>query len=143
FALLEQGLAADRQLQNDKEVILEMLPEVSAVNDSIVQPKQHVLICKKNNNPSNNSTSNFNSVIDQPIHKVIRVPNNNANIKLVKKRETDTFLDKVYKKRVSDEIRQKNREKKLLYELFIEDLSAPSRASSVTQNEESQLHKKK
>ena len=58
---------------------------------------------------SNNSTSNFNSVVDQPAHKVIRAPSNN---KPMKERETDTFLDEVYKKRVSDGIRQRNRKKK-------------------------------
>ncbi|CAG8775541.1 24075_t:CDS:1, partial [Racocetra persica] len=54
----------DEQSQNDKEAILEILSEVLAVNDFIVQPKQHVPICKKNDNLSNNNTSNFNSVID-------------------------------------------------------------------------------
>ncbi|PKK74644.1 hypothetical protein RhiirC2_738425 [Rhizophagus irregularis] len=39
-------------------------------------------------------------------------------------RVTDTFLDEVYKKRVSDEIRQRNREKKLLRELATQDLSS-------------------
>ncbi|PKY43786.1 hypothetical protein RhiirA4_541369 [Rhizophagus irregularis] len=51
------------------------------------------------------------------------------------KREMDTFLDEVYKKRVSDEIRQRNREKKLLRELATQDLS------SVTQEKKSQSHK--
>lgn len=42
-------------------------------------------------------------------------------------RETDTFLDEVYKKRVSDdEIRQRNREKKLLRESTTQDLSGVS-----------------
>ncbi|CAG8803196.1 44291_t:CDS:10, partial [Gigaspora margarita] len=139
LAIMEHSsVAVNRQSQNDKEAILEILSEVSAVDNSVVQPKQHVPVCKENDNPSNNSTSNFNSVIDQPVHKVIRVPNNNANIKSVKERETDTFLDEVYKKRVSDEIR---REKK--HKPSTEDLSAPSGASSVTQNEESRLYKKK
>ena len=50
-------------------------------------------VCKENDNLSNNNTSDFNSIIDQPVHKVIRVPNNNTNIKSVKERKTDTFLD--------------------------------------------------
>src|SRR6266480_7629828 len=39
-------------------------------------------------------------------------------------KETDAFLDEVHKKRVSNEIRQRNREKKLLCEPSTKDLSA-------------------
>jgi hypothetical protein len=121
-----------------------MLPEVSADDDSVVdQLKQHAPVCKVNDNSSNNGTSNFNSVVDQPAHKVIGAPNNNANIKSMKERETDTFLDEVYKKRVSDEIRQRNREKKLLHESASKDLSDCYATSSVTQDKESRSHKKK
>jgi hypothetical protein len=37
-------------------------------------------------------------------------------------KETDTFLDKVDKKKVSNEIRQRNQEKKLLCESSTKDL---------------------
>ena len=51
-----------------------------------------------------------------------------VNIETMEERETDTFLDEVHKKRVSDEIRQRNREKKLLHE------SANQEAFSISQD---------
>src|SRR4051812_27827033 len=59
-------------------------------------------------------------VIDQPSHKMNRAPSDNAGIKSIEEREADTFLDEVYK---SDEISQRNREKKLLRESATQDLS--------------------
>ena len=73
-----------------------------------------------------------NPVIDQPINGAT---SDNTNIKSMEERETDTFLGEVYKKSVSNEIRQKNREKKLLHESAIQD------SSSVTKK--SQSHKKR
>jgi len=66
--------------QNDKEVIPEVLPEISA-------------------------------------------PNNNADIKPSEDKKMDSFLDVEYKKKVSNDIRQRNRKKKLLRELSTKDLS--------------------
>ena len=61
----------------------------------------------------------------------------NADIKSIEERDTDTFLDEMYKKKVSDEIRQKNREKKLLRESTIQD------SSYEMKDKKSQSHKKK
>ena len=63
-------------------------------------------------------------------------------------KEMDAFLDEVDKKKVSNEIRQRNREKKLLCELFTKDLSGNiftkvNLTSSVTQDKESRSHKKR
>ena len=66
--------------QNDKEAIPEVLPEISA-------------------------------------------PNNSADIKSSKDKKMDSFLDEVDKKKISNEIRQKNREKKLLCESSTKNLS--------------------
>ncbi len=55
----------------------------------------------------------------------------------MKKRETDIFLGEVYKKSISNEIRGRNREKKLLHESVIQD------SSSVTKDKKSQSHKKR
>ena len=49
----------------------------------------------------------------------------------------DVFLDEMYKKNVSNDIRQRNREKKLLRE------SATQDSSSVTKDKKSQSHKKR
>ncbi|CAG8499057.1 16869_t:CDS:2 [Cetraspora pellucida] len=92
--------------QNDKEVIPEVLPEISA-------------------------------------------PNNNTDNKSSENKKTDFFLDEVHKKKVSNEIRQRNRKKKLLRESSTKDLSEDVSllnkppTSSVTQNKESRSHKKK
>ncbi|POG76317.1 hypothetical protein GLOIN_2v1820882 [Rhizophagus irregularis DAOM 181602=DAOM 197198] len=69
---------------------------------------------------------------NQPIN---RATSDNTNIKSIEERETDIFLVEVYKKSVSNEIWQKNREKKLLHESAIQD------SSSVTKK--SQSHKKR
>ncbi|PKB98155.1 hypothetical protein RhiirA5_431833 [Rhizophagus irregularis] len=69
---------------------------------------------------------------NQPIN---RATSDNINIKSIEERETDIFLVEVYKKSVSNEIWQKNREKKLLHESAIQD------SSSVTKK--SQSHKKR
>ncbi|RIA79591.1 hypothetical protein C1645_840322 [Glomus cerebriforme] len=79
LAVVEQSVAMNGQPQNDKEVISEILPEIST-------------------------------------------PNNNTDIKLSKDKKTDFFLDEVHKEKVSNEIRQKNREKKLLCKLSTKDL---------------------
>ncbi|GES85294.1 hypothetical protein GLOIN_2v1598257 [Rhizophagus clarus] len=122
-------------------------------------------------NSSNNTSSNFNSVADQlpmithhekplvddtslleePIPEVlpeISVSNNNADrsqrdhIKPSEDKKMDSFLNEVYKKKISNEIRQRNREKKLLCESSTKDLSiSKGPASSV--DKESRSHKKK
>jgi hypothetical protein len=64
-------------------------------------------------------------------------------------KETDAFLDKKYKKKVSNEIRQRNREKKLLCESSTKDLTGnvcflkKIPTFFVTQSKESRSHKKK
>ena len=63
-------------------------------------------------------------------------------------KETDAFLDEVYKKKVSNEIRQRNREKKLLHKSSTKDSSGNvftkvNPTSSVTQDKEPRSHKKK
>jgi len=42
----------------------------------------------------------------------------------MEEREMDAFLGEVYKKSVSNEFRERNREKKLLHESAIQDLSS-------------------
>ncbi len=69
----------------------------------------------------------FNYVIDQPINGT---SSDNTNIKLIKKKKINNFLGEMYKKRISNEIRQMNRKKKLLCE-------------SVTQNSYSIIKNKK
>ncbi|CAB4479161.1 unnamed protein product [Rhizophagus irregularis] len=77
------------------------------------------------------------SLPEEPIPEVIAKPSVSAfNIpimdqcdqKSLEDKETDAFLDEEHKKKVSDEIRQRNREKKLLHE------SANQEASSFSQD---------
>jgi hypothetical protein len=74
-------------------------------------------------------------IVDQPINGA--PISDNANIKSIGEKVTDTFLDKAYKKKVSDEIRQRNREEKLLHKSATQDLS------SVTKDEKFQSYKKR
>src|ERR1043165_4941193 len=74
--------------------------------------------------------------------------NNNADIKSSEDKKMDSFLDEVDKKKVSNEFRQRNREKKLLRESSTKDLSRDmfakvNPASPITQDKEFRSHKKK
>ena len=64
-----------------------------------------------NDNSSNISSSNFNLVADQ----ISMVTHHEKPLVLPEDKETDAFLDEEYKKKVSNEIRQRNREKKLCF----------------------------
>lgn len=57
--------------------------------------------------PSNTSDSTFNSNVCKPIC---------TEIKSLEDKGMDDFLDEVHKKRVSNEIRQRNKEKKIQHE---------------------------
>ena len=95
-----------------------------------------------NDNSSNISSSNFNLVADQ-MSMVTHHEKPLVGTLLTEDKETDTFLDEVHKKKVSNEIRQRNREKKLLRESSTKDSSGDvcflkkTSTSSVTQDKES------
>src|SRR6266542_5559604 len=95
-----------------------------------------------NDNSSNISSSNFNLVADQ-MSMVTHHKKPLVDTLLPEDKETDAFLDEVYKKKVSNEIRQRNREKKLLRESSTKDSSGnvcflkKTPTSSVTQDKES------
>ncbi|CAG8701500.1 13440_t:CDS:2 [Acaulospora morrowiae] len=55
--------------------------------------------------------------------KKLEASNNNAVIKLSEDKKPDSFLDEVHKEKVTNENRQRNREKKLLRESSTKDLS--------------------
>src|SRR5256714_698689 len=76
-------------------------------------------------------------VIDQCVSIAKQHVADNSDIKSMEERETDAFLGEVYKKSVSHDIRQRNREKKLLRESAIQD------SSSVMKDKKSQSHKKR
>ncbi|PKK58657.1 hypothetical protein RhiirC2_795963, partial [Rhizophagus irregularis] len=78
----------------------------------------------------------------------ISASNNNADIKPLEDKKTDSFLYEVNKEKVSNEFRQRNRGKKLLRESSTKDLSRDvfakvNPASPITQDKESRSHKKK
>jgi hypothetical protein len=92
-------------------------------------------------NSSNNSSSNFNSLANQVLtvtyHEKLLV-----DTSLPEDKKTDAFLDEEYKKKVSNEIRQRNRKKKLQAqeslpahpeEKMTQDLAKRLTANSVTQ----------
>src|SRR3954454_24386201 len=67
-----------------------------------------------NDNSSNNSSPSFNLVVDQ-MPTVMHHEKPLVNTSLSEDKETDAFLNEKYKKKVSNEIRQCNREKKLYF----------------------------
>src|SRR6266545_7841253 len=67
--------------------------------------------------PSNNSSPNFNSDISLPKELILEVLS--ASFKSSKEMEIDAFLDSMHKEKVSDEIRQYNKKKKLQAQEFL------------------------
>ena len=63
-----------------------------------------------NDNPSDDSTSNFNSVAEYHEKPLVDVETDNS---FPEEKEMDNFLLEAYKKIVSSEIKQRNKEKKL------------------------------
>jgi len=104
-------------MDNDIKEIKQSLANASSVEN----PNNIVRLGKleKMANPLNTSDSTFNSNVCKPIR---------TETKSLEDKETDDFLDEVHKKRVSDEIRQRNKEKKIQRESTV-----PSDLSYVTE----------
>ncbi|GBC35923.1 hypothetical protein GLOIN_2v1652170 [Rhizophagus irregularis DAOM 181602=DAOM 197198] len=85
--------------------------ESAELRDRITKVEQNQSL---NDNSSNNSLPSFNSVADQ-VPTVTHHEKPLVDTSLPKDKETDAFLDEEYKKKVSNEIRQRNREKKLCF----------------------------
>src|SRR5215204_5840684 len=129
-ALEEHEARFTRLEQRDKEktnLIAKMdddikeIKQSSANASSIENPNNVVCLGKleKMANPLNTSDSTFNSNVCKPIH---------TETKSLEDKETDDFFDEEHKKRVSDEIRQRNKEKKIQRESTV-----PSDLSCVTE----------
>src|SRR5436305_12866317 len=82
-------------------------------------------------NSSNNNSSNFNLVADQ-VPTVTHHEKPLVDTSLPEDKETDAFLDGEYKKKVSDEIRQRKREKKLQGELIPQESSPAINTNCIT-----------
>ncbi|GET55241.1 hypothetical protein GLOIN_2v1738149 [Rhizophagus irregularis DAOM 181602=DAOM 197198] len=97
------------------------IKQSSANASSVENPNNVVRLGKleKMAKPSNTSDSTFNSNVCKPIR---------TETKSLEDKGTDDFLDEVRKKRVSDEIRQRNKEKKIQRESTV-----PSDLSCVTE----------
>ncbi|CAB4399321.1 unnamed protein product [Rhizophagus irregularis] len=85
--------------------------ESAELRDRITKVEQNQSL---NDNSSNNSLPSFNSVADQ-VPTVTHHEKPLVDTSLPEDKETDAFLDEEYKKKVSNEIRQRNREKKLCF----------------------------
>jgi regulator of replication initiation timing len=129
-ALEEHEARFTRLEQRDKEktnLIAKMDDDIkeikqSSANASFVENPNNVVRLgklEKMANPLNTSDSTFNSNVCKPIR---------TETKSLEDKETDDFLDEVHKKRVSDEIRQRNKEKKIQRESTV-----PSDLSCVTE----------
>ena len=97
------------------------IKQSSANASSVENPNNVIRLDKleKMANPLNTSDSTFNSNVCKPIR---------TETKSLEDKEMDDFLDEVHKKRVSDEIRQRNKEKKIQRESTV-----PSDLSCVTE----------
>jgi hypothetical protein len=113
-------------MQNSCSVGEEDISSVTAVLQPDAKPERHLA---SNDIPD--------PVIDQCVSIAKQHVVDNSDIKSMEKRETDAFLGEVCKESISNDIRQRNRKKKLLRELAIQD------SSSITKNKKSQSHKKR
>ncbi|RGB25865.1 hypothetical protein C1646_722621 [Rhizophagus diaphanus] len=99
------------------------IKQSSANASSVENPNNVVCLGKleKMAKPSNTSDSTFNSNVCKPIH---------TETKSLEVKEMDNFFDEVHKKRVSNEIRQRNKEKKIQHESTVfSDLSCVTETS--------------
>src|SRR5581483_5312810 len=121
-------------MQNSCSVGEEDICLVTAVPQPDAEPERHLA---SNDIPD--------PVIDQCVSIAKQHVADNLNIKSMEERDIDTFLDEAYKKKVSDEIRQRNKEKKSLRESATQDLSEVfnETTSSVMKDEKSKSHKKR
>jgi hypothetical protein len=106
----EERTRRDAENVKLRATIEELKSENIEVRDRLTKVEQNQL---QNDNSSNNNSSNFNSVA---VPEAITVPTNSAkrlNGKPLEEKDMDSFLLEAHKKIVSDEIRQRNREKKL------------------------------
>ena len=132
------------ELEKNKTVTTKLESENAEFRDRITKVKQNQSLI---DNFSNNTSPNFNSDADQ-VPTVTHYEKPLVDTSLPEDKETDAFLDEMYKKKVNNEIRQRNKEKKLLRESFTKDSSGNvftkvSPTFSVTQDKESRSHKKK
>ncbi|GBB94794.1 hypothetical protein RclHR1_24120006 [Rhizophagus clarus] len=121
FALLEKGsLVVNGRQQNDKETIAEVL--AVNVSDSVIDQQNDAntksmddkeidnFIPEEPANVPDSVIAQLNQCKPPQIKETTKV---NHQERLLEDRKTDAFLDEVHKKKVSDEIRQRKREKKL------------------------------
>ncbi|PKY59176.1 hypothetical protein RhiirA4_550285, partial [Rhizophagus irregularis] len=108
------------KIDDDIKEIKQSLANASSVKN----PNNVVRLDKleKMAKPSNTSDSTFNSNACKPIR---------TETKSLEDKETDDFLDEQYKRKVSDEIRQRKREKKLQGELIVQESSPAINTSCI------------
>ncbi|UZO28516.1 uncharacterized protein OCT59_022037 [Rhizophagus irregularis] len=101
------------------------IKQSSANASSVENPNNVVRLGKleKMAKPSNTSDSTFNSNACKPIC---------TETKSLEDKETDDLLDEEYRRKVSDEIRQRKREKKLQSELIVQESSPAINTSCIT-----------
>ncbi|GBC44748.2 hypothetical protein GLOIN_2v1882276 [Rhizophagus irregularis DAOM 181602=DAOM 197198] len=97
------------ELEKNKTVTTKLESENAEFRDRITKVEQNQSLI---DNFSNNTSSNFNSDADQ-VPTITHYEKPLVDTSLPEDRETDAFLDEMHKKKVSNEIRQRNREKKL------------------------------
>ncbi|RGB22775.1 hypothetical protein C1646_775566 [Rhizophagus diaphanus] len=96
--------------------------EIKKLKQKNAELEARLAIVEKNYVVVDGQLQNDKKAISEVLPK-ISSPNNNVDIKSSEDKKMDSFLDEVHKKKVSNEIRQRNREKKLLRESSTKDLS--------------------
>ncbi|RIA84444.1 hypothetical protein C1645_415335 [Glomus cerebriforme] len=119
-------------VQNSCSVGEEDISSVIAVPQPDAEPERHLA---SNDKPD--------PVIDQCVSIAKQHVADNSDIKSMEERETDAFLGEVYKKSVSNDFRQRNREKKLLRESAIQDSSSVTKDKKSCFSASGQSHKKR
>ncbi|POG78894.1 hypothetical protein GLOIN_2v1533188 [Rhizophagus irregularis DAOM 181602=DAOM 197198] len=125
FTRLEQRDKEKTNLIAKMDDDIKEIKQSSANASSVENPNNVVRLGKleKMAKPSNTSDSTFNSNACKPIC---------TETKSLEDKETDDLLDEEYSRKVSDEIRQRKREKKLQSELIVQESSPAINTSCIT-----------
>ncbi|RGB21844.1 hypothetical protein C1646_777144 [Rhizophagus diaphanus] len=104
--IMEENTRRDVRVEELEQKNKELETRLAIVEQASLQVEEQTY----NNNPSDNSTSNFNSVTEYHEKPLVDVEIDNS----FPEKDMDSFLLEAYKKIVSSEIKQRNKEKKFL-----------------------------
>ncbi|CAB4423127.1 unnamed protein product [Rhizophagus irregularis] len=124
--------------QESENAMLQQFQHVTNMQNSCSVGEEDIsliiIVLQPNAEPERHLTSNDipDPVIDQYISIAKQHVADNSDIKSIEEKEIDAFLGEVYKKSVSNDIKQRNRKKKLLCESAIQNSSSITKRQKIS-----------